>query len=112
MDQLNEYRSIVKEILAEYDALNQKSSSDTESIVVFDEIHDQYLLILMGWNRDERIKNTMIHVRLKGGKIWIEEDWTEDGVATDLLQKGVSREAIVLAFHPPKVRQYTKFSAA
>ena len=54
----------------------------------------------------------MIHVRLKDDKIWIEEDWTEDGVATDLLQKGVSREEIVLAFHPPHVRQYTEFAIA
>ncbi|GAB1544880.1 hypothetical protein NUACC21_75560 [Scytonema sp. NUACC21] len=43
-------------------------------------------------------------------KIWIEEDWTEDGVATDFLQKGIAPEEIVLAFHPPHVRQYTEFA--
>jgi hypothetical protein len=112
MDRVNEYRSVVKEVLAEYQALNLKADSKTESVLALDEVNDQYLLILMGWNRDERIKNTMIHVRLKDGKIWIEEDWTEEGVATDLLLKGVDREAIVLAFHPPQVRQYTEFAIA
>lgn len=112
MDNLIDYRSTIQKILTDYHVLNQKSNSSTESSLVFDEIHDQYLLILMGWDRDERIKNTMIHVRLKDGKIWIEEDWTEEGIATELLQKGISKDAIVLAFHPPKVRPYTEFATA
>ena len=66
----------------------------------------------MGWDKDERIKSVMLHIRLKNEKIWIEEDWTEDGVATDLLNKGISKEEIVLAFHPPQVRQYTEFALA
>ncbi len=49
---------------------------------------------------------------LKDGKIWIEEDRTEDGIATDLLQAGVSCEDIVLAFHPPRLRQFTEFATA
>lgn len=112
MDRLKYYRQIVKDILREYDQINQKSGSTTESVLAFDEVHDQYLLLLMGWQKDERIKSVMIHIRLKNDKIWIEEDWTEEGVATDLLEKGISREEIVLAFHPPQVRQYTEFAIA
>jgi hypothetical protein len=112
MDRLNRYRDIVREILTEYHQLNQKSVSAVESVIAFDEVHDQYLLLLMGWRKDERIKSVMIHIRLKDDKIWIEEDWTEDGVATDLLEKGVTREEIVLAFHPPHVRQYDEFAIA
>lgn len=112
MDKLKHYREIVKEVLTEYHQINEKSASTTESVLAFDEVHNQYLLLLMGWHKDERIKSVMIHIRLKDNKIWIEEDWTEDGVATDLLQKGVSREEIVLAFHPPHVRKYTEFAIA
>ncbi len=112
MDRLNRYRKIVQEILTEYHQINEKSGSTTESALAFDEVHDQYLLLLMGWQKDERIKSVVIHIRLKDDKIWIEEDWTEDGVATDLLQKGIAPEEIVLAFHPPNVRQYTEFAIA
>ncbi|BAY09373.1 element excision factor XisI family protein [Calothrix sp. NIES-2098] len=38
--------------------------------------------------------------------------WTENGVATDLLHKGITQEEIVLAFHPPHARQYTEFAIA
>ena len=54
-------------------------------MLVFDELHDHYLLIGRGWPGEERIKKNTIHVRLRDGKIWIEEDWTEDGVVTDFL---------------------------
>ena len=112
MDRLKRYRQIVQEVLREYHQINEKSGSTIESALAFDEVQDQYLLLLMGWRKDERIKSVMIHIRLKDDKIWIEEDWTEDGVATDLLQKGIPREDIVLAFHPPHVRQYTEFASA
>jgi hypothetical protein len=112
MDRLEGYRKIVQDILTQYHQINEKSGCTTESALAFDEVHDQYLLLLMGWQKDERIKSVMIHIRLKNDKIWIEEDWTEDGVATDLLHKGIPREEIVLAFHPPQVRQYTEFACA
>ena len=80
-------------------------------MLVFDGQHDHYLLIARGGEGEERIKENTIHVR-RNGKIWIEEDWTEDGVVTDFLQAAVPREDIVLAFHPPHLRQYTEFAIA
>lgn len=38
--------------------------------------------------------------------------WTEEGIANELLRKGVPKEDIVLAFHPPDVRKYTEFATA
>jgi len=112
MDRLESQRKAVREVLSHYQALNEKSDLATESALVFDEERGHYLVMLMGWNRDERIKSTQIHVRLKDGKVWIEEDRTEDGVATGLLENGVEKDEIILAFHPPHLRQYTEFSTA
>ena len=112
MDRITHLRNSVRDVLNEYHQLNEQSGSTTESCLVFDENREQYLLLLMGWQQDERIKSVMIHIRLKNGKIWIEEDWTEDGVVTDLLRKEIALEEIVLAFHPPHLRQYTEFAIA
>ena len=113
MDKLEYYRHLIRKVLTEYYELDAKSTDSTlESALIFDEGHDHYLLIVMGWLPEERIKVNTIHVRLRDGKIWIEEDWTEDGVVTDFLQAGVPREDIVLAFHPPHLRQYTEFAIA
>jgi hypothetical protein len=83
-----------------------------KAFLLLNPIREHYLLMKMGWYQDNRIKSNVIHVRLKDGKIWIEEDRTEDGIATDLLQAGVSCEDIVLAFHPPRLRQFTEFATA
>ncbi|MDY7014945.1 MAG: XisI protein [Cyanobacteriota bacterium] len=113
MDRVEYYRDVIKKIITEYHNFNLKSPSTTlESAVVFDEEREHYLLLTMGWKKNERIKGVTIHVRLQKGKIWIEEDWTEEGVATDLLREGIRSEEIVLAFHPPQLRQYTEFAIA
>jgi len=57
-----------------------------KAFLLLNPIREHYLLMKMGWYQDNRIKSNVIHVRLKDGKIWIEEDRTEDGIATDLLQ--------------------------
>jgi XisI protein len=111
MDKLERYRNLIQKILEEYQQLGSRNS-DVESVLLFDPIREHYLLLKIGWHQDNRINRNVIHVRLKDGKIWIEEDRTEDGIATDLLQAGVSREDIVLAFHPPRLRQFTEFATA
>jgi hypothetical protein len=51
-------------------------------------------------------------VRIKNEKIYIEEDWTEECIATELLREGVPKEDIVLAFHDPETRKFTEFAVA
>jgi hypothetical protein len=51
-----------------------------------------------------------VYVRIRDGKFWIEEDWTEEGIATKLVGAGVSKEDIVLAFYDPKILVYASTS--
>jgi len=44
----------------------------------------------------------------KHGKVWIEEDWTEEGISKDLVAAGIPPEDIVLAFHSPEPRLLTE----
>ncbi len=52
-----------------------------------------------------------LHLRFND-KIWIEQDWTENGIATELLEAGVPNEDIVLGFRHPERRPLTEFAAA
>lgn len=49
---------------------------------------------------------------LRSEKIFIEEDWTKEGIATELMKLGVNSSEIVLAFQPPDVRKFTEFATA
>ena len=111
MDKLSHYRSLIQKILTEYDQLcSQVATSNIEILLAFDEKRDQYLWFQVGWTPEERIKGISVHIRIKNEKIYIEEDWTEEGMANELLRLGVPKEDIVLAFQPPEVRKFTAFA--
>lgn len=113
MEKLTEYRRLLRCKLSEYERLfNLQPTPGVETLLVFDEERDHYLLMSLGWAEDRRVRRAILHVRLRNGTFWIEEDWTENGLATDLLQAGVPKEDIVLAFHPPERRTWTEFAVA
>ncbi len=113
MDKLNKYRQIIKSILAEYDHLaNRSARKKYQTCLIFDEVHDHYLWKSIDWVNQKRINNTHVHVRIKNEKVYIEEDWTEDGIANELLTEGIPKSDIVLAFHDPETRYLTEFAVA
>jgi hypothetical protein len=112
MDKLTKYRKIIRQILERHAQSSGVSTPGMETEPVIDEQHDHYMLFRLGWSPNGRIHGTTVHIRLRNGKFWIEEDWTEEGIATDLLAANVPPEDIVLAFHEPAMRQYTEFAVA
>jgi hypothetical protein len=105
------YREVVTRILTE-EAQYVPVNGDIAVCPLFDPIHDQYQVLYVGWEDEERVFVPLLHLRLHEGKIWIEQDGTEDGVANRLVAAGVPHEDIVLAFHPPRKRPYTEFAVA
>ena len=107
------YPEIIQTILTRYEEiLNQKATSGRETELVCDTNHDHYMLNTVGWNGKERIWHTIVYVRLREGKIWIEVDNLEDGIASDLVEAGVPKNDIVLAFHHPSLRPLTEFASS
>lgn len=103
-----QYRTLIKQLLNQHASLaNSAPTTERESHVIFYEEHDRYMLFRIGWWGDERVNAPTLYVSLHNGKIWIEEDMTEEGLAglaTDLLRAGIENNQIVLAFHHPTIR--------
>lgn len=108
-DKLTSYREHIEEILQAY-ASHPYAHGDIEREVVIDPAHDHYELISVGWIGAERVHGCVLHIDIKNGKIWIQHDGTEEGVANCLVEAGVPKEDIVLAFHSPFKRQFTGFA--
>lgn len=111
MDKLERYRNIIEQALTKHASVF-KDSPNIRDRVVFDRRSDNYLIIREGWENSDRTHGVVVHVELLNGKIWIQEDWLEHGIATDLEEAGVPKEDIVLGFQPPKARPYTEYAAA
>jgi hypothetical protein len=111
MDKIEKYQSLIKEILAENGRF-RPSHGKIEPVLIFDDEHQSYQLMYIGWDGHRRVHTSIIHLRLQNSKIWIEYNGTEEGVATALLAAGIPKEDIVLAFHSPEKRKYTEFAVA
>lgn len=109
MDIKQTYQTVIKQILQEYAAYRAQAQQSVRPYVVCDDAGGHYLLMEVGWAGEEYWHATTLHLDVIDGKIWIQYDDTEAGVATDLMVAGVPNYDIVLGFRPPEVRPYTGF---
>jgi hypothetical protein len=58
----------------------------------------------------QHVHSTLIHVEVIDGKLWIQHDQTEQGVAPELVAAGVRRDRIVLGFKSPARRAITEYA--
>jgi hypothetical protein len=108
---VEEYRQYIKHILSERQkrASMSRNYEEYEIQSIFDEQQDHYQLLYVGWRGNKRDFGCILHIDIKNGKIWIQHDGTEEGIANRLVSMGVPKQDIILAFHEPYVRQFTDF---
>jgi hypothetical protein len=113
MDRVETYRQLAKEAILSYEKFLLSPPPPSYQVdLSLDDERGQYILRRIGWSDGKRFRYTDLHLAIRNGKIWIEEDWTEDGIATWLLEHGVPKEDIVLGFQPPELRHLTEFAVA
>ncbi len=112
MDKITLYRETIQKLLT-IRAESRSSQDPVTSQTVFDLKNDHYQMVNLGWkNGNTRIYGCAIHVDIIDGKIWVQQDGTEDAIADQLVAEGVPTQDIVLAYQAPHVRQYTDFAVS
>lgn len=111
MAQRDRFRKVIKKILDDH-AQIQYGHGEIERIAIVDDDQDSFLLLSVGWDNERRVHSVVFHLRIRDDKIWVEDDWTEYGIAGELVDAGVSKEDIVLGFHPIEKRPFTEFAIA
>ena len=111
MDKIIQYRQIIRETLLAHSKI-KPAYGEIEMEVLFDQERDRYQILRAGWLQKSRVYGILIHIDLKDNKVWIQYDGTEVGVANELLERGIPREDIVLAYHSPFMRQYDGFAVS
>lgn len=107
----SDYRQLIETLLGEYaDFLGQDEAIEQE--LVFDYQRDRYLLVETGWQNHKRIYGSFIHIDIKDGKVWIQHDGTEDGIAHELVSAGIPKDKIVLGYKSIKRRRLTEYAVS
>ena len=112
MDRLKHYRNVVKKVINKYADYKEKEIDEFDVQIVFDDKNGHYYLMYVGWDGMERIHCCLLHLDIKKDKIWIQKDFVEQGIATDLMELGVPKTSIVLGFQAPYKRPFTEFATA
>lgn len=111
MAKLEEYREKIQSLLLKYSQY-KPSYGEIEVEPIFDTERDHYQIVSVGWNNQTRVYGCMMHLDIKDGKIWIQQNTTEADLANELVEMGVPKQDIVIGFHTPKMRQLSDFGVA
>jgi hypothetical protein len=111
MVELEQYRQKIQKLLQDYADLDD-SDPEVETETIFDTVRDHYQLVHVGWQDDRRIYGCSLHLDIKDGKIWLQQNTTDIDVGQELIEMGVPKEDIVLGLHPTYKRPYTGYGVA
>jgi hypothetical protein len=110
MDKIADYSTLIVQLIDVY-AQFVPSHGDITPMVSYDRERHRYILLNVGWNGTRRVHSLILHVHISDEKIWIEHDGTPPpGYALALVERGVPKEDIVLAFHHAQKRPFTEFA--
>ena len=109
MEKIAKYRKYIQDIIREH-STHKPGYGEVDLQTIFDTKHDHYQLVHAGWYNNRRKYGCLMHMDIKNDKIYIQHDGTETGVANKLVELGVPKQDIVLAFQAPYKRPYTDFA--
>ena len=112
MDKIIKYKQIAQIIVDEVLEM-MKNVDNLETFEVNETAKGHYVLMTDGWENTERSYGPLVHIEVKeNGKVWLRYDGTDLEIGRQLLEKGVEKEDLVLAFYSPAMRKHTGFALA
>jgi hypothetical protein len=111
MDHIGQYHRLVEQVLTQYLEISY-ANADLQNEPIFDRERGHYVVMSSGWQGARRIHSCLLHIKIQNGRIWIERDGTEGGIANDLVVAGIPHDDIVLGFYSAAARKHTDFAAA
>jgi len=111
MNKIEKYSALLTELLEEYAKPLDAVAGDFEKQLLIDYKHRHFQLQNVGWQGDKFTHSVILHFDIKeNGKIWIQQNWTEDDVAIELIHRGVEKSDIVVGFQPPRYRELSGYA--
>lgn len=107
--EIEKYRKLIKSIVEKHSECDS-DDREVETQIAFDVDRDRYLMFHVGWRGERRVFGCVIHIEIRSGKIWIQRDGTEVGIANELIEAGVPKSDIVLGYRSPYMRKFTELA--
>jgi hypothetical protein len=114
MDRIIGFHQAILSVIEEYIAEHTKQTSlkEVQYQPIIDTQNHRYQLLTVGWHNRQRIHSLIFHVDIINDKIWIQNDNLEYSVAERLVDRGIAKKDIVLAYFSPSHRTFTEYAVA
>ena len=100
MARVDEYREIICKFLQDF------AEDDPEAKLIFDTQRDRYLVMHMGWRKEDRIYGCAMQIDLIEEQVWLQHNSTEIYIDRELIERGIPKTAIIFGFRSPSIREY------
>ena len=99
MDRIENYRRILQRVVKRH-AQFQPANGDIQTHAVCDRETDEFMVIDSGWNeKGRRIYDVVLHFRLQDGIVHVERDNTDAEDVRELLDSGIAKDDLILAYN-------------
>jgi hypothetical protein len=114
MERLKKFQKALTAVMNDIE--KEYANADTANVQfhpLVDEKHHRYQLMAVGWlDTNDRVFNIFFQADIANDKIWLQVDNNEYSVAERLVEKGISKRDIVLAYYPEYHRKHTEYAVA
>jgi hypothetical protein len=108
---LTTYQTILLAYLQECLAYVTNPSAVTTWQPIIDKQERNFLLLSFGWQKEHYNYFLAFHLEIREEKVWIHRNNTEWQIASELVEKGIAKQDIVLGFLPSNLRETTQYAA-
>ena len=106
MDRLTHHKAIVRRIVEDIARITP-SEEQSETQLIIDDERGHYLLFSVGWGHNRREYVPFVHLDIRpDAKVHIQHDGTDLKIAERLVEEGIEKHHIVLAFQSPNRRKF------
>jgi XisI protein len=77
---------------------------------LFDTERHHYQLLVNGWEGQKRIHGIVVHIEIRDGLVWVQQDNTDYGVVEALVRLGIPKDKIVLGWQSLLMRKHSGYA--
>jgi hypothetical protein len=112
MDKIALYQQILSDIVRRH-ASFQPANGNIKTSAVIDATKSDFMVIDAGWSDSgRRIYDVVLHFRLEGETVFVERDNTDAEVVRELIEEGIDKNDLILAFNTEPFQKVSNLIAA
>lgn len=98
MDSVKKYQDILRKTLEAHTKISIANMPKVKSELIIDEGKKHFILIDIGWDKDEFIHDWVYHFELKNGKVYGHKNTTDFDIVGQLIKNGIAKKDIIISF--------------